>query len=337
MTEPIVLVGAGNACRLWLPNVLAMPEVELAALVDVEPERAAAILAEHGSGETPVEADVAETIGRRRPSVVVDLTPPANREAVAAAAFAGGCDLIVEKPMADSVEAARRLNRLAESAGRRLAVMQNHRFHPALRALRQAVVDGTLGEPVRLDCELSRAVEPFDRTAEMPSPLLADMAIHGFDGARALLGRRPQRTVAAETRPPGSGFAGAAIATAVFEFEGGAQFSYRGSWAAAGLETPWFGDWRVDGTTASAIWRGDGQPRVERFVEHTPEGPRFERLTLDVEDGPNDHPAAVPALLREMLSGEPLETPGTDNILSLAMVEAAIASARSGGWVDVTG
>jgi|tagenome__1003787_1003787.scaffolds.fasta_scaffold20931834_2 predicted dehydrogenase len=336
MSIRVMLVGAGNACRLWLPVVSRLEDVELRALVDVDESKGRAMLDEHGV-EVPLEHDVAAAAERHRPQIVVDLTPPASRETVAGAAFAAGCDVIAEKPMAESLDAAGRLIAMADAAGRRLAVMQNHRFHPALRAVREAVAAGTLGEPVHVDCQLHRSVEPFGRAADMDSPLLADMAIHAFDGARALLGRDARRVRAHELRPPRSGFAGATVATCTFELDGGALFTYRGSWSAAGLETPWFGDWRVDGTLGAARWQADGRPQAQRLVEHTPQGPRFEQVELRVDEGPNDHPAAVPALLRQMASGAPLETPGADNIRSLAMVLAALESVRTGAWADVPG
>lgn len=36
-----------------------------------------------------------------------------------------------------------------------------------------------------------------------------------------------------------------------------------------------------------------------------------------------------------MIGGGPVPTEAADKIRSLAMVEAAIAAARTGGWVDV--
>ncbi len=322
MSTPLILVGAGNVCRLWLPVVAGLPEFELRALVDVDEPKAHAILAEFGV-RAPVETDIARAIARHRPRIVVDLTPPSNRLVTAAAAFAGGCDVICEKPLAESLRAARELVALAEASGRRLAVMQNHRFHPALQALRAAVAAGELGDVFAIDCELQRSVEAFDRVADMDSPLLADMAIHAFDGARALSGREPRRVLAHELRPAGSAFAGATVASCLFELSGGVRFTYRGSWSAAGLETPWFGDWRIDGTEAAAQWRDDGAPVIDP-------GDR----TLNA-GGPNDHPAAVPALLAQMASGRPLETSASDNIRSLTMVLGAVESARTGNWVEL--
>jgi predicted dehydrogenase len=311
-----------------------LPDIEVRALIDVDTDRAEGLVAEYGVN-VPVRADLAAAIAELRPRVVVDLTPPAVRRTVAEAAFAGGCDVIAEKPLAESVVRARELVDLARRSGRRLVVMQNHRFHPAAGRLREWVRSGEAGRVMFLDCELHRAVEPFPRVESLPSPLLADMAIHAFDQARNLAGADAVRVSCRELRPPEAGFAGAPVALCTFELEGGATFTYRGSWAAAGHETPWFGRWRIDGTAAAARWEGSGSPVVERLAGHTPEGPRFERRTLAGEIDPNDHPAAVPALLRAVIDGEPAPTEAADNIRSLAMVEAAIGAARAGGWVKV--
>ncbi len=330
----IVLVGAGDAGRLWLPVASRLPDIELRALIDVDTARAEGLVAEYGV-DVPVRADLAAAIAELRPWVVVDLTPPAVRRAVAETAFAAGRDVIAEKPLAESVARARELVELARRSGRRLVVMQNHRFHPAVERLREWARSGEAGRIMFLDCELHRAVEPFPRVESLPSPLLADMAIHAFDQARNLAGADAVRVSCRELRPPEAGFTGAPVALCRFELEGGVTFTYRGSWAAAGHETPWFGRWRVDGTAAAARWEGRGSPVVERLVEHTPEGPRFEGRTLRGEIDPNDHPAAVPALLRAIIGGEPAPTEAADNIRSFAMVEAAIAAAREGGWVEV--
>jgi predicted dehydrogenase len=335
MTTHVVLVGAGNACNLWLPAVARLWWVELDAVVDLDVERARDTLARHGVS-APVRDDLDAALAELRPAIVVDLTPPGTRRAVAEAAFGAGADVIAEKPLATSVAEAAGLVRLADEHGRRLVVMQNHRYHPAVQALRGWIAHGGAGRPVLLDCELHRAVEPFERVADTPSPLLSDMAIHGFDQARNLLGLEPLRVIAHELRPDGSAFTGAAVATCTFEFDQGVRFTYRGSWAATGHETPWFGRWRIDGTRACARWEDGSPPAFERLTGHTEQGPQFDRGELEVADGPNDHPAAVPALLEGLAAGDPLPTEARDNIRSLAMVEAAIESCRSGGWVEVS-
>jgi predicted dehydrogenase len=331
----VALVGAGNACRLWLRPALESRDAEVVCLVDQVPERATAVLAEHNATLTVVR-DLGAALEAYRPQLVVDLTPPEGRAAIARAAFAAGCDVIVEKPLAVSASDAAGLIAAADAAGRRLAVMQNHRFHPGARTLRDLVASGELGDLVAVSGELHRAVEAFDRLGGHPSPVLADMAIHDFDQARHLSRREPRSVLAVQEAVPGSGFAGATVVHCVFRFEGGLVFRYSGSWSAAGLETPWFGRWRVDGLRAAATWDGASTLVVERLTGHGAEGPEFARETVALPDEPNDHPAAVPALLRQMAAGVPLETDAHDNVRSLAMVDAAIASAREGAiWVDL--
>lgn len=327
----VALVGAGNACRLWLHPALAAPDAEIVCLVDQVPERATALLGEFGVA-LPVVDDLAAALGAHRPQLVVDLTPPEGRDGIAALAFAAGCDLIVEKPLAVDARAARVLVERADAAGKRLAAMQNHRFHPGARMLRDLVWSGRLGDVVMISAELHRAVDAFDRLREHPSPVLADMAIHDFDQARHITGAEPESVLAVEQTVAGSGFAGATVACCTFRFAGGMLFRYTGSWSAAGLETPWFGMWRVDGRLAAATWDGAGLVTVERLAGHGPEGPRFDRTVVPLQDEPSDHAAAVPALLRQMASnGGPVETDAHDNLRSLAMVDAALESARAGG------
>ena len=331
---PVVLVGAGNACRLWLRPAMSTPDVEVVCLVDQVPERASGLLAEHGV-ELAVGNDLNAALEQHRPQLVVDMTPPLERVEIAAAAFAAGCDVIVEKPLAVGVPEADALIALADAAGRRIAVMQNHRFHPGARALRDLVAAGELGDLVTVSGELHRAVEAFDRLAGHPWPVLADMAIHDFDQARHVTGGEPHSVLTVQAAVPGSGFAGATVVACTFRFEGGLLFRYTASWSAAGLETPWFGTWRLDGRRAAATWDGAGTVVVERLIGHGPEGPVFEREPIALANEPNDHPAAVPALLRQMAAGGPVETEARDNIRSLAMVDAAIASAREGNWARI--
>jgi predicted dehydrogenase len=330
----VLIVGAGNAARLWLRPALGTPKVEVVAVVDEIPERAAALLAEQDS-RLPVYGSLPEALSELSPGLVVDLTPPGSRRAVAEPAFAAGCDVIAEKPLAETVAEAGRLIELADRHGRRLAVMQNRRFHPAMRRLRELAAGGELGDLTLVSCDLHRAVDAFGRLAEHPAPLLSDMAIHEFDQARYLVGADPLRVVTAQSAVPGSGWSGATVAACTFEFPGGVLFSYRGSWASAGLESTWFAAWRLDGREAAASWDGDRSIVMERLTGHTDQGPQFARAPVELGEGTNDHPASVPALLRAMARPGPLETDAHDNLTSLAMVEAAIESARCDGWVEI--
>lgn len=80
-----------------------------------------------------------------RPDVVVLCTPNPLHTPMGLLALAAGADLLVEKPIADTVAEARQLVQAADSAGRRLHVGYMLRFDPGLRLLKQQVEAGAVG------------------------------------------------------------------------------------------------------------------------------------------------------------------------------------------------
>jgi predicted dehydrogenase len=77
---------------------------------------------------------------------VIVSTPPDSHEALAIGAMERGKHVLVEKPMANSVAACRRMVDISKRTGRLLAVGFNHRYFPAVNVVRQAIVSGAIGE-----------------------------------------------------------------------------------------------------------------------------------------------------------------------------------------------
>jgi predicted dehydrogenase len=156
----------------------------------------------------------------------------------------------------------------------------------------------------------------------MAYPLLVDMAIHQFDLARDLIGTEPVAVYCDSYNPGWSWYRGDAAAQVVFEFTGGARFSFTGSWCSAGLETSWNGIWRVSGSGGSALWDGDHEPTAAD-VSGQP-------ITAVVGDGPEQIAGSLAEFLAAMRTGALPSGEAHSNVLSLAMVEAAIRSATEG-------
>ncbi|MDZ4760258.1 MAG: Gfo/Idh/MocA family oxidoreductase, partial [Alphaproteobacteria bacterium] len=72
--------------------------------------------------------------------------PPQFHEKLAVLAVRAGKHVLVEKPMAATVEACRRMVEAAQDSKRLLTVGFNHRYFPALKLVRDAVQSGELGE-----------------------------------------------------------------------------------------------------------------------------------------------------------------------------------------------
>ena len=288
----------------------------------------------------PVLTDLAMAITREQADLVVNLTPPALHRTVAETALAGGCDVIVEKPLAAELSDAVALVLAARSAGRTVAVMQNRRYHPAVRLMRDAVAAGRIGTLVDVSVDMflwHRYPNTF--LTEIGSPLLRDMAIHQFDAARAISGADALTVQALEWSSPTSWMSGAASATAAFELSNGSIFSYRGSWIAEGASTSYDGAWRVGGTQGTLVW--DGAEHLHLETVQRPDGPYEPGVTHRAEESlnPGDmtgHARGLAAILDALQAGNTPETVAHDNILSLAMVDAAVQSSRERRTIEIT-
>jgi predicted dehydrogenase len=319
----VVVVGAGLVARFWLPPLLARPGVEIVAVVDPDTRRAADAVAAAGA-RSPVFGELAEALGATRPDLAAILTPPALHRRVAEELLDAGCDVLCEKPLALTMDDARAIVAAAQSAGRHLAVMQNRRFQPGVQRMREGIAGDAIGWPVQLcaDMFMRPPHVPAHLDAE-PHPLLLEMAVHTFDQARFLAGADAEWAFCHELRPPGSDFAGAAAAVCTFGLEGGASFSYRGSWSADGFPTPWDAAWRIVGPSGTVRWDGTGAPACSVRGE----GPPVEWPVAPPRDA-TGHATALDVLLDALDDDRPAPTDGADNLRTLAMVLASIRSSR---------
>jgi predicted dehydrogenase len=317
----VVLAGAGSMGRAWLATIEAAPDVELAGIADVHLPTAQAA-AETLGRPVPVGTDAVELAGTTGARAVVDATVPEAHHPVTTAALFAGLDVLGEKPVAATLAQALSLAAASEVTGRLFMVSQSRRWNPQLFALRAMAED--LGAIGMLTTEFFRAPRFGGFREEMAHPLLVDMAIHPFDSARFLLGAEPVSAYCEAYNPSWSWFAGAAAAVATFEMEGGIRYAYTGSWCSPGAETSWNGVWRVSGEKGSARWDGDTEPVLSI------DGPADDR-PAERPRSPYDGIAGALLVFTDALrSGMVPMGEVHENVLSLAMVEAAVRSAETG-------
>lgn len=137
------------------------------------------------AGEVPVFASVAELIALGIDLAVVAV-PTALHEDVALELAAAGVHVLVEKPVAVSVEAAARMVDAFERAGLVGVVGHVERYNPALLELRVRLDAGALGEVYQI---ATRRQGPFpSRIADVG--VVKDLATHDID-ATAWIARSP--------------------------------------------------------------------------------------------------------------------------------------------------
>ncbi|WP_083601085.1 Gfo/Idh/MocA family protein [Wenxinia saemankumensis] len=335
-----VMAGCGQMSAGWLRAIRETPaladRIEIAGFVDLSAAAAEARAADWGQGAR-AGTDLAAMLDETGAELVFDIVVPPARRSVVETAFAHGCDVLSEKPMANGLDEARWLLSLAREQGRLHAIVQNRRHLPGIRQVRALIEGGELGEITGLHADFFLGPHFGGFREEMEHVLLLDMAIHTFDAARFLAPSEPVRVYAQETNPKGSWFAHGASANVLFDCADGSCITYRGSWVAEGAPTSWESAWRITGTKGSILW--DGNLGIEGAVRDGTEG--FFRETRPVALPPvpdvpaEGHAGVILDFLTARDEGRDPLSVNHDNIRSLAMTFAAIESAESGARVTI--
>src|SRR5438093_2251157 len=137
----VVQVGVGLWGRSWAELVAHARGFRLAGVVDAG---AAARTWAAGLG-VPVFRRLEQSLRAVRPELVLLVSPPATHRPLAETALAAGSHVVIEKPLAPSLEDAEAIATAARALGRVVMVAQNYRFRRQSRALQELVRDGSLG------------------------------------------------------------------------------------------------------------------------------------------------------------------------------------------------
>ncbi len=322
----------------WLEGAKKLG-VDVVGLVDIDEDAARKRAEEFGLAEAWIGSDLDAALVAKQPDLLFDVVVPEARFSVASAGLRHGCHVLSEKPMATSMAEARELVRRAKETGRIHAVIQNRRYMPQIRRIKQMLSSGILGSVTNVNCDFFLAPHFGGFREEMEHVLLLDMAIHTFDAARYLAGSDACGVYCREWNPPNSWFRHGACATATFDLDNGAVLSYRGSWCADGLMTLWESSWRIVCERGTLLWDGGDDMRAEGVV---PSEGFFSELESIAIPGlsPNEriggHLGVMEDFLDAVENGGSPETAGSENIKSLAMVFGAVESAEHGSYVKIS-
>ncbi|MEV5964863.1 Gfo/Idh/MocA family oxidoreductase [Kribbella sp. NPDC051952] len=325
MPEPFRLIqaGAGGMGRAWLRTIADNPDVDLVGLVDLDVAVARAAADEHGFSAVPVAASI-DSLGVEA-DAVIDVTVPVAHPVVSVEALQRGLPVLCEKPLAETVRECLTMVAASEVSGKLLMVSQSRRYFRAAAAFgRQLAELGTLGT---LSCEFFKAPHFSGFRERMAEPLLVDMAIHQFDLARKLIDSEPVSVYCESYNPDWSWFDGNAAASAIFRFADGTRFAFTGSWCAPGLETSWNGSWRASASGGTATWDGDNPPVAELDSGDT--------LPAVLVDDPEQIAGSLVEFVAAVRSSTVPQSEVHSNVISIAMVEAAVRSASSGAPVQI--
>lgn len=181
----IGVIGAGRIGRVHAANIARLvPRAELVSVADVIGEAARSCAQELGAEAAAPDDLLADS---EVDAVVICSSTDTHASYIEAAAAAGK-HIFCEKPISLDLDAIDRALAAVDKAGVKLQVGFNRRFDANFRRVRQAVVDGEIGE-VHLLHLISRdpSPPPIDYV-KRSGGLFVDMTIHDFDMARFLTG-----------------------------------------------------------------------------------------------------------------------------------------------------
>ena len=161
------VIGVGYLGNFHAQKYAQLRDVELFAVVDTDPARAAEVAARHG---TRAVTDFRQVLDRI--DLISIVVPPARHFELARACLAAGVHTLVEKPLTATVAEAEELIRCAEQQRLVLQVGHLERFNPVVHALRARIESPRLIEAQRFAAYQARGTEV---------DVVLDLMIHDID------------------------------------------------------------------------------------------------------------------------------------------------------------
>jgi UDP-N-acetylglucosamine 3-dehydrogenase len=189
MSLRVAVIGVGAMGRHHARVFAELPDVELVGVVDADAATAAAVARQHGGR---AYTDYRSLFDEQRPDAVTVAVPTVDHLDVASQAIARGIHLLIEKPIAHTIEQGEQIIAGAERAGVRLMVGHIERFNPAVIALKDRLARGELGRVFQID---ARRQGPFPARVKDVGVVI-DLAVHDLDIMRYISGAEVVRLFA---------------------------------------------------------------------------------------------------------------------------------------------
>ena len=192
---------------------------QLCAVCDADAGRASEFAARYS---VPAFGSVRDLLESEFEAAVV-CTPTLSHELVAGELIGAGKHVLVEKPVGPEPGVAERLARMAEKKKTLMTAGYIERFNPAVRAVKAAAEDGSLGRLFVLEFHRQNRRPARDDGAG----IIRDAAVHDIDTAIWLFGRAPEVVFA---RAGSAGGGGEDFAAVMLGFGGGQVASISANW-----------------------------------------------------------------------------------------------------------
>lgn len=324
------VIGAGVIGRIHARNLAAHRDADLRFIVDVDAAHGAALAAEHGARfATALEPMLADAAVR----VVVIGSSTDVHEAHVLACLAAGKAVLCEKPIADSLDGARRCLDAARRAGAIVAVGFNRRFDPHHLLVHDRVRAGAIGTVEMLHFVSRSPQDSAPGPAARAGGMLREKGTHHYDLACWIAGAEPVEVYASGgclIDPGHAAFGDVDTAALVLRFASGALATF-----AFSRRTGYGCDEMFEVNGSRGMLRSERQPALgvtlwqgDHVIAEGVHPGWYERFAPT-------YVAELDALIAAVRGGRPVTPDLQDGMRAQAIAEAAVASLAQGRPVAI--
>ncbi len=270
-----VCVGAGYFSRFQYEAWQRMPEVKITALCNRDQSKGKLLAQDFGIENT--YTSIAEMLDTEKPDFIDIITPPETHLEYCREAYKRKVNVIVQKPLAPTIEEAQKIVDEAKIAGARLMVHENFRFQPWYREIKKLLNSNAIGETIFSSYFRMRMGDGWGEEAylnrqpyfrDMPKLLVYETGIHFIDTFRYLFGE--VSSVYAKLRRLNPVIKGEDTGIIHFDFLNGVQAiwdanRYNESNMSNSRYT--FGDMLIEGNQGSIRLYNDGKITIQKLGE----------------------------------------------------------------------
>ncbi|WP_265501625.1 Gfo/Idh/MocA family protein [Paracoccus beibuensis] len=333
----VALIGCGFFAQNQMHAWQSIEGVTVTAVCDPDEGRRQATAERFGIARSYADAD--DMLAAEDLDIVDIATTVASHRPLVEAAARAGVHAICQKPFAETMDDARAMVTAMQDAGRVLMVHENFRWQSAVRAAIDALRSGAIGRPFFGRVSFRSGYDVFSGQPYLATDerfIIQDLGIHILDIARALFGDVTR--LSASTARINPAIRGEDVATMLLDHASGVTSIVDCSYATR--RTPeTFPETllEIDGDKGTLRLDAGYRLIIQRDGEDArdvapPLLPWAERPWHNIQESVQIIQQHFVDCLRE---GREPETSGRDNLRTLALVEAAYASARDGSRIEM--
>lgn len=337
-----LMIGGSGMAGVWIKNFTENfnNRIKIIGLCDVDQEvldRGAQML---GLNEDALFTDFNDACAKVKADFCAIAIPAQFHSPAAIAAMENGMPVICEKPIADTLEAAKMMMRASQKTGLPCAIIQNYRYTPNKQELVRIREEERLG---RLQHLVGRYASDYRRYLswgkgwrhDMDFSLIIEACSHHFDMLRILSGGDCETIMGLGWNPEWSSFKHYSSGLYLMRMTNGVHACYEGNSSAAGITNSWNQEYyraefeegtvEIDSSDRITIYRVGQKPKV-----YTAPKMAFQGLSGTPVGNFLGHVYLFDEFLNWLDGGLPSATRIEDNIQSFVMVIAAMEATVDG-------